>query len=134
MTDHATLTSILSDFCTETPHVLHASLVSPDGLRLASTLTDTDQADPIAAAVSGLISISGGGLFPQAGGGLRQVLVEHDQGMFLAMTTPQRGDRVPPVLAVLLGQSGDPGLVADLMQRLTTRLADHLPTPSRSGL
>lgn len=65
MTDHATLTSILSDFCTGTPHVQHASLVSPDGLRLASTMTDTDQADPIAAAVSGLISISGGGSSPR---------------------------------------------------------------------
>ncbi|MEU7354716.1 roadblock/LC7 domain-containing protein [Streptomyces albidoflavus] len=134
MTDHATLASILGDFCGETPHVLHASLVSPDGLRLASSLTEDAQADHIAAAVSGLVSVSGGGLFPQAGGGLRQVLVEHDQGMVLAMTTPQRGDRVPPVLAVFLGQGGDPGLVAHGMQRLITRLADHLPTPSRSGL
>ncbi|HEY9372442.1 roadblock/LC7 domain-containing protein [Streptomyces sp.] len=124
--------SWMLDSALEIPGALHAVLISADGLLMARTKDfDKDNADRVAAAMSGVQSLSRSlGFFcedPQAG--WRQTLVEFDGGWVFLISAGE---------GAYLGVSADPGVdMADItfrMQQLVGQLGKVLMTPPRENL
>ncbi len=115
---------LVEDFAASTPGVTHAVIVSSDGLLLyASGSMSADVADPLSAMTSGMISLghSIAGLVGQDG--CDQVMLKFPSGHFLFMAIGGLA-----VLAVLVGDGANLGMVAHRMARLVDGVG-HVLTP-----
>ncbi|MBD9734522.1 roadblock/LC7 domain-containing protein [Streptomyces sp. NPDC012461] len=124
--------SWMLDSALEIPGALHAVLISADGLLMARTKDfDKDDADRVAAAMSGVQSLSRTlGFFcedPQHR--WRQTLVEFDGGWVFLISAGE---------GAYLGVSASPDVdMADItfrMQQLVAQLGKQLTTPPRENL
>ncbi|MER6997647.1 roadblock/LC7 domain-containing protein [Streptomyces sp. NPDC000410] len=118
---------LLDDLVVRVGEVRHAVVLSNDGLAVGASggLTRED-AEHLAAVASGFHSLAkGAGRHFQAGG-VRQTMVEMDDG-FLFVAAAGDGS----CLAVLSSARADIGLIAYEMARLVKRVGEHLRTPPR---
>jgi uncharacterized protein len=117
---------MMASFAHQVPDVAHAITVSGDGLRLAcSADLPVDQADQLAAVISGLASLTGGAARVMTAGTVRQTIVDMDGGVMLLMAV---GDRA--LLGVLAAPGCDLGQIGYETAMLVHRVADALdPLP-----
>ncbi|GHF01322.1 roadblock/LC7 domain-containing protein [Streptomyces fumanus] len=124
--------SWMLDSALEIPGALHAVLISADGLLMARTQDfDRDDADRVAAAMSGVQSLSRTlGFFcedPKAA--WRQTLVEFDGGWVFLISAGE---------GAYLGVSASPDVdMADItfrMQQLVAQLGKRLTAPPRENI
>ncbi|ATM24635.1 roadblock/LC7 family protein (plasmid) [Streptomyces alboflavus] len=142
MTEHTSerplLVQLLQDFADRLPGTIGVVLVSADGLLVASAKLDKEMADNLAAAVSGLASLSAG-IFrsvPDMQGRVLQTVVEHERGaLFItradSFTTEQ--SHVADLMGVLVDQSADAATVGYEMGHWVGGLGDQLGTPARAA-
>lgn len=118
---------LLTDFARATPGVVHALVVSSDGLRLAAT-SEVSQAlaDQLAAATSGLVSLARGTATLLGADPVHQTIVE-TAGGYLFATSISAGS----VLAVFTTRDADMGLVGYEMTMLATRVGHALAPDAR---
>ncbi|MGI5446611.1 roadblock/LC7 domain-containing protein [Streptomyces sp. CA-243310] len=124
--------SWMLDSALEIPGALHAVLVSADGLLMARTKDfHKDNADTVAAAMSGVQSLSRSLGFFVDGGHLqwRQTLVEFDGGWVFLISAGE---------GAYLGVSASPDVdmqdITFRMQQLVGQLGKALTTPPRENL
>ncbi|MGV9246112.1 roadblock/LC7 domain-containing protein [Streptomyces sp. NPDC003710] len=118
---------LLDDLVLRVAEVRHAVVLSNDGLSVgASTGLSREDAEHLAAVASGFHSLAKGVGRHFNVGGVRQTLVEMDEG-FLFVAAAGDGS----CLAVLTAVTADIGLVAYEMARLVKRVGEHLYTPPR---
>ncbi|MFF4831429.1 roadblock/LC7 domain-containing protein [Streptomyces sp. NPDC001315] len=124
--------SWMLDSALEIPGALHAVLISADGLLMARTKDfDKDNADRVAAAMSGVQSLSRSLAFFCDGNHLQwqQTLVEFDGGWVFLISA---GD------GAYLGVSASPDVdmqdISFRMQQLVGQLGKALTTPPRENL
>ena len=122
---------MLMEFTRRTPGVVHAVVVSGDGLRMA-TSADVGEAlgDQLAAAAAGLVSLACGTTRLLGAGAVNQTILELDGGYFF-VTSISHG----AALAVFATRDCDMGVVGYEMTMLARRVG-HALTPSprvRSG-
>ena len=118
---------LLDDLVTRTGEVRHAVVLSGDGLAVgASSALSREDAEHLAAVASGFHSLAKGAGRHFGTGGVRQTMVEMDDG-FLFVAAAGDGS----CLAVLSTAAADIGLVAYEMARLVKRVGEHLKTPPR---
>ncbi|MFD3720731.1 roadblock/LC7 domain-containing protein [Streptomyces sp. NPDC058674] len=124
--------SWMLDSALEIPGALHAVLVSADGLLMARTKDfDKDNADTVAAAMSGVQSLSRSlGFFIESGQlKWRQTLVEFDGGWVFLISAGE---------GAYLGVSASPDVdmqdITFRMQQLVGQLGKALTTPPRENL
>ncbi|MCY0939946.1 MULTISPECIES: roadblock/LC7 domain-containing protein [Streptomyces] len=124
--------SWMLDSALEIPGALHAVLVSADGLLMARTKDfDKDGADTVAAAMSGVQSLSRSlGFFIESGHlQWRQTLVEFDGGWVFLISAGE---------GAYLGVSASPDVdmqdITFRMQQLVGQLGKALTTPPRENL
>ncbi|CAM5260887.1 roadblock/LC7 domain-containing protein [Streptomyces xanthochromogenes] len=111
------------------PHALHAVLISADGLQMSRTAEiDRGDADKVAAAVSGLQSLSRAvGFFcGEHGANWRQTLIEFDGG-WVFLNAAGGGS----YLAVAASAEVDMQDITYRMQRLVSRLGKAMSTGLR---
>ncbi|MCX4515461.1 MULTISPECIES: roadblock/LC7 domain-containing protein [Streptomyces] len=118
---------LLDDLVLRVGEVRHAVVLSNDGLAVGASggLTRED-AEHLAAVSSGFHSLAKGAGRHFRTGGVRQTMVEMDEG-FLFVAAAGEGS----CLAVLSAASADVGLIAYEMARLVKRVGEHLHTPPR---
>ncbi len=121
---------LLDDLTQRVPHIQHALVLSNDGLVTgASAELDRPTAEHLAAVSSGFHSLAKGAGRQFGTGGVRQTMVEFDEG-FLFVTAAGDGS----CLSVLSGMDADIGQVAYEMARLVRRVGEHLGVaPRQSG-
>ncbi|MPY58868.1 roadblock/LC7 domain-containing protein, partial [Streptomyces spongiae] len=120
---------LLDDLVLHVGDVRHAVVLSNDGLAVgASTGLEREDAEHLAAVASGFHSLAKGAGRHFGVGGVRQTLVEMDDG-FLFVVAAGDGS----CLAVLTAVTADIGLVAFEMARLVKRVGEHLHTPLRAA-
>lgn len=125
---HRDLDWLLEGFTDRLPGALSALVVSSDGLALTrSRHVPEAVADQLAAATSGLISLTRGASRCFDAGAVRQVIIELDGG-FLFVTSVSDGSS----LAVFAEPDCDIGLVGYEMSLLVTRIGTVL-TPAARG-
>lgn len=148
---------LLDNFLIEVPGTQAAFLLTRDGLVLAYSGLTIDQADHAAAVAASLYSpaAAAGKITSPHRGDVQQVIVEHDAGFTILMSTPGQDpelpvDRVPAVvsdlsapqvgpavigcvLGVLAGPDAQTGLVADGMALLIESVARHMVTATRTS-
>ncbi|GHB45243.1 hypothetical protein GCM10010377_40010 [Streptomyces viridiviolaceus] len=124
--------SWMLDSALEIPGALHAVLISADGLLMARTKDfDRDDADRVAAAMSGVQSLSRtlGFFCEDPAQRWRQTLVEFDGGWVFLISAGE---------GAYLGVSASPEVdMADItfrMQQLVSQLGKRLTTPPRENL
>ncbi|WP_432163406.1 roadblock/LC7 domain-containing protein [Streptomyces tendae] len=124
--------SWMLDSALEIPGALHAVLISADGLLMARTQDfDKDDADRVAAAMSGVQSLSRTLAFfcEDSSQTWRQTLVEFDGGWVFLISAGE---------GAYLGVSASPEVdMADItfrMQQLVAQLGKRLTTPPRENL
>jgi uncharacterized protein len=123
--DRRHLDWLLIDFTRGTPGVMHALVVSGDGLPLAaSELVDARLADHLAAVTSGLVSLAQGVARSLAAEPMRQTVVEMGGG-YLFVTPVSKASS----LAVFADLQCDMGMVGYEMTLLAARVG-HVLTPS----
>ncbi|MFC8717343.1 roadblock/LC7 domain-containing protein [Kitasatospora sp. NPDC057198] len=128
MTSNPDLGWLLADIVS-VPEVRHALVVSNDGLEIGrSPRIDRDDAERLAAACSGLQSLSRGVATGFGDGLTRQIVIEYGGG-YLFVVAAGAGAH----LAVVAGESVDAGLVAYQMQMLVGRIGEHLTAAPRQG-
>jgi uncharacterized protein len=116
---------LLEDFARSTPGVIHALVVSSDGLRLAATpQVGTVLADQLSAATSGLVSLARGTASMLSSPPLSQIILEMEGGYLFATSISQGS-----ILAVNTRRSADLGLVGYEMTMLASRVG-HALTPA----
>ncbi|MHA6792868.1 roadblock/LC7 domain-containing protein [Pseudonocardia bannensis] len=116
---------LLVDFLKTTPGVVHALVVSGDGLRLAASPGMPGAlADQLSAAASGLVSLARGTAHLLDAGPVTQTILEMSRG-YLFVTAISRG----ATLAVFTGQECDIGLVGYEMTMVAARVG-HALTPA----
>jgi predicted regulator of Ras-like GTPase activity (Roadblock/LC7/MglB family) len=122
-------TSWMLDEVLRVPHVRHAILVTSDGL-LHSSRGDLhrDQADALAAAVSGLVSLAKNceRTVRQDGGLWWQGLDEYPWGYLMRVAAAQN-----TVLAVVAGREVDMESLSVRVQQVVRRLGQAMATPAR---
>jgi predicted regulator of Ras-like GTPase activity (Roadblock/LC7/MglB family) len=129
-TDEQQLDWLMSSFASRVPDVAHAITVSGDGLRLArSADLPVDQADQLAAVISGLASLTVGACRLMSAGSVRQTIVDMDGGVIIVMAV---GDRA--LLGVLAAPGCDLGQIGFETALLVRRVADALEPKSRDVL
>jgi predicted regulator of Ras-like GTPase activity (Roadblock/LC7/MglB family) len=117
---------LVGDFVQGTPGVVHALVVSGDGLRLAgSRRVDTTLGDQLSAAASGLVSLARGTAQLLGTEPVTQTIVEMAGG-YLFVTSISDGS----MLAVLAERSSDMGMIGYEMTLLASRVG-HMLTPGR---
>ncbi|MDI9883739.1 roadblock/LC7 domain-containing protein [Streptomyces sp. HNM0645] len=118
---------LLDDLVLRVGEVRHAVVLSSDGLAVGASggLTRED-AEHLAAVSSGFHSLAKGTGRHFRTGGVRQTMVEMDDG-FLFVAAAGDGS----CLAVLSSVTADVGLIAYEMARLVKRVGEHLGTPPR---
>ena len=81
------LDRLITDFAVRVPEVLHALVVSADGVPLAgaSLMPEAEQADQLGAITSGLISLARAGARIADGGDFIQALVTMERGTLVVM-------------------------------------------------
>ncbi|MGW2278567.1 roadblock/LC7 domain-containing protein [Streptomyces sp. NPDC001770] len=118
---------LLDDLVKRVAEVRHAVVLSGDGLAVgASSVLSREDAEHLAAVASGFHSLAKGAGRHFGAGGVRQTMVEMDDG-FLFVVAAGDGS----CLAVLSDAVADIGLVAYEMARLVARVGEHLGTPAR---
>ncbi|GGS93434.1 roadblock/LC7 domain-containing protein [Streptomyces chromofuscus] len=127
----AQLEGLLTSFITRIPGAQQALLGTGDGLKLAFTEQHVDDADTLAATISGLFALARQ-QFKGAKGGVRQVVVEHDAGSLFLMSAGLVNEAVlGTVLAVVTTPEADPGQVGHEMEMLIKALDEHLIIQAR---
>lgn len=118
---------LLDDLVTRVGEVRHAVVLSNDGLAMGASggLTRED-AEHLSAVASGFNSLAKGAGRHFGVGGVRQTMVEMDDG-FLFVAAAGDGS----CLAVLSAVTADIGLVAYEMALLVKRVGEHLSTAPR---
>ncbi|MFH8392079.1 roadblock/LC7 domain-containing protein [Streptomyces sp. NPDC018036] len=120
---------LLDDMVVRVTEVRHAVVLSNDGLAVgASTGLRREDAEHLAAVASGFHSLAKGAGRHFGAGGVRQTMVEMDEG-FLFVAAAGDGS----CLAVLTAVTADIGLVAYEMARLVKRVGEHLHAPPRGA-
>ncbi|MFD5514540.1 roadblock/LC7 domain-containing protein [Streptomyces sp. NPDC127066] len=120
---------LLDDMVLRVTEVRHAVVLSNDGLAVgASTALRREDAEHLAAVASGFHSLAKGAGRHFGAGGVRQTMVEMDEG-FLFVAAAGDGS----CLAVLATATADIGLVAYEMALLVKRVGEHLHAPPRVG-
>ncbi|WP_217169547.1 roadblock/LC7 domain-containing protein [Streptomyces sp. AC512_CC834] len=120
---------LLDDLVGCVHEVRHAVVLSNDGLPVgASNGLDREDAEHLAAVASGFHSLAKGAGRHFGAGGVRQTMVEMDDG-FLFVAAAGEGS----CLAVLTAVTADIGLVAYEMARLVRRVGEHLHTAPRAA-
>jgi len=128
--DDSELDWLLDDFVDRVPGAFSAAVVTADGLVLCvSAQIPSDSADQLAAITSGLASLSDGAAQFFAAGGVRQLIVEMDDG-FLFVARVSDGS----VLAMMCESSCDIGLVGYEMSLLIGRIGNVLTPELRARL
>ncbi|MBA9002826.1 roadblock/LC7 domain-containing protein [Thermomonospora cellulosilytica] len=137
---------LLQDFVQRVAGADGALLASRDGLQLAAAGLTNDQADALAAVMSGLYSLAKSGTDRIKGtsdGGVRQVVIEHNLACLFVMSADDvlaPGAPVPAgtdarmvgcVLGVLAAPDCDPGVIGYQMAALLSSLPEHLVTARR---
>ncbi|RII09401.1 Roadblock/LC7 domain protein [Streptomyces sp. YIM 130001] len=118
---------LLDDLVGRVGEVRHAVVLSNDGLAVgSSSALRREDAEHLAAVASGFHSLAKGAGRHFGAGGVRQTMVEMDQG-FLFVAAAGDGS----CLAVLSTVSADIGLIAYEMARLVNRVGEHLRAPAR---
>jgi predicted regulator of Ras-like GTPase activity (Roadblock/LC7/MglB family) len=116
---------LLADFVRGTPGVLHALVVSGDGLQLAaSDRLETGLADRLSAVTSGLVSLARGAAQLLDAEPVTQTIVEM-AGRYLFVTSISEGS----MLTVFAEQHCDIGMVGYEMTMLAARVG-HVLTPA----
>ncbi|MGW2823755.1 roadblock/LC7 domain-containing protein [Streptomyces sp. NPDC001443] len=119
---------LLDDLVTRVREVRHAVVLSNDGLAVgASTDLSREDAEHLAAVASGFHSLAKGAGRHFGTGGVRQTMVEMDEG-FLFVAAAGDGS----CLALLTAVTADIGLVAYEMARLVKRVGEHLRSAPRA--
>ena len=124
-----TLDGLLRGFVERVAHVQAAVVSSTDGLRMYSFgIDDKDDVDQASAISSSLFSLAKGadGLFPDGGGGARQVITEGDSGLVF-VTHPAMG----ALLTVLASHEANVGLIGYEMNMLGQSIGPALATAPR---
>lgn len=120
---------LLDDLVLRVGEVRHAVVLSNDGLAVgASSDLRREDAEHLAAVASGFHSLAKGAGRHFGAGGVRQTMVEMDDG-FLFVAAAGDGS----CLAVLTAATADIGLVAYEMARLVKRVGEHLRTAPRAA-
>jgi len=126
---HGQLDWLLTDFVRATPGVLHALVVSGDGLPLAtSDRLDAMLGDQLSAAASGLVSLARGAAQLLSLAPVNQTIVEMNGG-YLFMTSISQGF----TLAVVAQRHCDMGLIGYEMTMLASRVGHALTPVPRSS-
>jgi predicted regulator of Ras-like GTPase activity (Roadblock/LC7/MglB family) len=113
---------LLDDLTLRTAEVRHAVVLSDDGLAVgASSGLGREDADHLAAVASGFNSLAKGAGRHFGVGGVRQTMVEMDDGLLFVAAAGSGS-----CLAVLTGARVDIGLIAYEMARLVKRVGEHL--------
>lgn len=121
---------LLDDFVDRVPGASSAVVVTTDGLVLVvSKEVSGESADQLAAITSGLASLSDGAAQFFAAGGVRQLIVEMDQG-FLFVARVSDGS----VLAMMCDSDCDIGLIGYEMSLLIGRIGNVLTPELRARL
>lgn len=124
------LSWLLNNLSRKVPEVVHAVVLSADGLLLAaSEHLDRTSADQLAAVASGFNSLAQGAGRHFGGGAVRQTIVEMEQG-FLFVTAIGDGS----CLAVLGAPDSDIGLIAYEMALLVVRVGEFLTPALRAEM
>jgi uncharacterized protein len=120
---------LVGDFVQGTPGVVHALVVSGDGLRLAgSRRVDTTLGDQLSAAASGLVSLARGTAQLLGTEPVTQTIVEMAGG-YLFVTSVNQGS----TLVVLTERTADMGMVGYEMTMLANRVGHALTPAPRVG-
>ncbi|WP_200304946.1 roadblock/LC7 domain-containing protein [Streptomyces adelaidensis] len=120
---------LLDDLVLRVHAVRHAVVLSNDGLAVgASGDLKREDAEHLAAVASGFHSLAKGTGRHFGVGGVRQTMVEMDDG-FLFVAAAGDGS----CLAVLTAVTADIGLVGYEMARLVKRVGEHLHAAPRAG-
>lgn len=118
---------LLDDLVARVTDVRHAVVLSSDGLASgASSDLAREDAEHLSAVASGFHSLAKGAGRHFGTGGVRQTVVEMDDG-FLFVAAAGDGS----CLALLTSVTADVGLVAYEMARLVRRVGQHLGTEPR---
>lgn len=118
---------LLDNLVSRVPEVLHAIVLSNDGILMAaSTDVPRDEAEELAAVAAGIQSLAKGVGRRFDGGSVRQSVVEMN-GLYLFVTAAGSG----ACLALLARQDADIGLIAYEMTTLADRAGAHLTAPAR---
>ncbi|MDX3276979.1 MULTISPECIES: roadblock/LC7 domain-containing protein [Streptomyces] len=123
------LSWLLTDFIERTAGARSALVTSRDGMQVSSLNFDEDgTADTLSAIASGLHSLALGAV-PLLGGagGVRQVVVELDQGHLFVMAAGEGA-----LLSVLVDGEGDVGQVSYEMTLLVKRVPNYLYVAPRA--
>lgn len=129
------LSRLLAGLLDKAPGTIRALLASGDGLKLAWTEQAIDDADNLAAVISGLYSL-GRQQFKDTPGGVRQVVVEHDGGSLFVMSAGAEftdNKAVNTVLAVVAAPDVDAGQVGYVMETFIRGLDEHLVVAARAN-
>ncbi|MEU1000402.1 MULTISPECIES: roadblock/LC7 domain-containing protein [Streptomyces] len=120
---------LLDDLVLRVSDIRHAVVLSNDGLAVgASSGLRREDAEHLAAVASGFHSLAKGAGRHFGAGGVRQTMVEMDEG-FLFVAAAGDGS----CLALLTAVTADIGLVAYEMARLVKRVGEHLGTAPRTA-
>ncbi|MFI1798147.1 roadblock/LC7 domain-containing protein [Streptomyces sp. NPDC020379] len=118
---------MLNDLTERVEQIRHALVLSNDGLVTgASASLEREDAEHLAAVASGLHSLAKGTGRQFRAGGVRQTMVEFDEGV-LFVTAAGEGS----CLCVLGGPDADIGHVAYEMTLLVNRVGEHLSVEAR---
>jgi predicted regulator of Ras-like GTPase activity (Roadblock/LC7/MglB family) len=121
---------LANDFAARVPGVAHAVVVSADGLLLAaSRRLPTDRADQIAAAASGVVSLTQGAARCFQAGEVKETVVEMDYGIMVLM-----GISDGSCLVAMAAPNCDVGQVAFEMALLVERVGQALTPELRATL
>jgi uncharacterized protein len=121
---------LIDNLTRRVPDIVHAILVSADGLPLArSAGFPTERADQLAAIASGLSSLTQGASRCFGAGEVRQMIVEMEQGYLFVMSVSEGSS-----LAALASPNCDLGQVGYEMSLLITRVASALTPALRAQL
>ncbi|MCH0542270.1 roadblock/LC7 domain-containing protein [Streptomyces sp. MUM 203J] len=122
---------MLTDLTTSVPYVRHVVVLSADGLCIGQANTDPDTADAVAAACSGMQSLSKAlaQQFPDGDGSVHLIGIEVDSGYFSMMAAGPGA-----YLAVLADERVDVGLLGARMRTLVQRIGQHITSPPRDDI
>ncbi|GAA1774977.1 roadblock/LC7 domain-containing protein [Luedemannella helvata] len=116
---------LITGFTQRVPGVIHAIVVSSDGLLIAiSDSLPRDHADQLAAVTSGLMSVTNGAARIFDGDEVKQTVVEMGRGFFLVMAI-----RDGSMIATLAARDADVGAVGYEMAKLAKQ-AGAVLTPA----
>jgi len=120
---------LLDDMVVRVGEIRHAVVLSNDGLAVgASTDLRREDAEHLAAVASGFHSLAKGAGRHFGTGGVRQTMVEMDDG-FLFVAAAGEGS----CLAVLSNAHADIGLIAYEMALMVKRVGEHLRSAPRNA-